>query len=234
MPAAWRRAWTAWKCRKPSSAFIINKQRPAKAGFCFCGRRKRYNMRMQHARDSLQNHLLIAMPAMDDPNFSGTVSLICQHDENGAMGFVLNRPIETTVSDVMDQLKISIENPQSSKGAVFLGGPVHAERGFILYCADEVIGQSLEIAHDLRVSASREALEELAKATNRMHKHRMYLGYAGWEAGQLEQEIAENAWLTVPANRAIIFDTAPENLWNAAVKSLGFDASSLSGTAGRA
>jgi putative transcriptional regulator len=189
---------------------------------------------MSNAPHSLQNHLLIAMPAMDDPNFSGTVSLICQHDENGALGLVLNREIETTLGDVMEQLKIDSERKDWNSESIFIGGPVHAERGFILYCADQDIGQSLHIDEGLRVSASREALEELAKSNCRMQKHRLYLGYAGWDAGQLEQEIAENAWLTVPANRAIIFDTAPNSMWHAAVKSLGFDASLLSSSGGRA
>lgn len=183
---------------------------------------------------TFQNHLLVAMPAMDDPNFAGTVSLVCQHDADGALALVLNRASDTTLGEVMAQMQLDSSDEARKAREVFLGGPVHGERGFILYTADREVGNSWTIDGDLRVSASRDALEDLVKPDGAMRQFKMFLGYAGWGAGQLEQELVDNAWLTVPATRALLFDTDAEHIWQAAVRSLGIDPVLLSGSAGHA
>jgi putative transcriptional regulator len=181
---------------------------------------------------SLANHFLIAMPALADPNFARTVTLICEHSADGAMGLVINRITELHLRDILEQLEIESTSPQASL-PVYLGGPVQNNRGFVVH---EPLGSwdsTLPVTETIGVSTSRDILDAIAHDRGPDHCL-ITLGYAGWGAGQLEREISENAWLSVPARRDILFDLEPEQRWRAAAGLVGVDLNMLSGEAGHA
>jgi putative transcriptional regulator len=181
---------------------------------------------------SLANHFLIAMPALADPNFARTVTLICEHSADGAMGLVINRVTELHLRDILEQLEIASTSPLASL-PVYLGGPVQNNRGFVVH---EPLGSwdsTLPVTETIGVSTSRDILDAIAHDRGPDHCL-ITLGYAGWGAGQLEREISENAWLSVPARRDILFDLAPEQRWRAAAGLVGVDLNMLSGEAGHA
>jgi putative transcriptional regulator len=189
-------------------------------------------MRMQ-APQFLTNHFLIAMPALADPHFARGVTLVCQHDENGAMGLVINHLSEYTLGEVFRQMDIEGAAPALERQPVLVGGPVQPDRGFVLHDDPRDFGSTLRFGKGLAVSTSRDILERLAKGEGPA-QFLMTLGYAGWSAGQLEDELAQNAWLTVPADSAIFFQTPIEQRWRAAARSLGIDISGLSDLVGHA
>jgi putative transcriptional regulator len=182
---------------------------------------------------SLANHFLIAMPTLRDPNFARTVTLICEHTDQGAMGIVINRVTDLTLAEVFEQMNIDGRQSGNLGLPVHVGGPVQGNRGFVLH---EPIGQwesTLAVSESLGVSTSRDILVALAE--NRGPEHCLLaLGYAGWSPGQLERELSENAWLSGPADRQILFELPAEQRWNAAVQHLGVDPASLSSDAGHA
>jgi len=183
--------------------------------------------------ESLANHFLIAMPNLRDPNFSRTVTLICEHSAEGAMGIVINRTTDLRLADIFDQMNIDTAGSEAVDMPVHVGGPVQSNRGFVLH---EPIGQwesTLTVTDQLGVSTSRDILTALAE--NRGPERCLIaLGYAGWSPGQLEREIVDNAWLSGPADRQIIFELPAASRWSAAVKHLGVDLAALSGEAGHA
>lgn len=182
--------------------------------------------------DNLTNHFLIAMPALHDPNFFHTVTYICVHNEDGAMGIVINRPLdELLLGDIFKHMNIIGENERIRGQSVFLGGPVEPERGFVLHTPAGHWDGMLQITPDLGVSTSREILNAMA-AGHGPEKTFVALGYAGWGAGQLEEEMAENAWLSCPATDDIIFELPPEQRWQAAAGKLGIDLNLISSDAG--
>lgn len=182
---------------------------------------------------SFTNHFLIAMPGLADPNFTRTVTLICEHSSEGAMGLIINRATNLHLRDVLEQLEIDATKATLADMPVHIGGPVQNNRGFVLH---EPLGQwesTLQVTDTLGVSTSRDIL--VAIAENRgPEKCLLALGYAGWGAGQLEHEIQENSWLNGPADHDILFRLPPEERWNAAAKLLGVDLSILSSEAGHA
>jgi len=181
----------------------------------------------------LNNHFLIAMPALADPNFFHSVTYICEHNEQGAMGIVINQPLDISLRDVFDHMDMSTSNEELGATPVYLGGPVQPDRGFVLH---EPVGKwssMLEVTDSIGVTTSRDILEALNDG-NGPSRSLVALGYAGWGEGQLEHELVENAWLTCPANSAIIFDTPSENRWTAAAASLGVDINTLSDDFGHA
>lgn len=186
-----------------------------------------------HEIGSLANHFLIAMPNLRDPNFARSVTLICEHSSEGAMGIVINRGTDLRLADVLEQMDINGGASQHRDMPVYLGGPVQNNRGFVLH---EPLGQwesTLAVTESLGVSTSRDIL--LALAENRgPQRCLLALGYAGWSAGQLEREIGENTWLSGPADHQILFDTPAEARWGAAAKHLGVNIAALSGEAGHA
>lgn len=187
----------------------------------------------EQAPDSLRNQFLIAMPALADPNFSRTVTLICEHNNDGAMGIVINRPLDITMSEVLVQLSISEFQPGLDEQRVLQGGPVQESAGFVLH---QPLGQweaDLEIDHDLGISASKDILQAIASGKG-PERWLLALGYAGWGPGQLESEIKENAWLNGPADRDILFALPLEQRWHAAAEHLGVDLSKISSDAGHA
>lgn len=182
---------------------------------------------------SLKSHLLIAMPALQDPNFSRTVTYICEHGEQGAMGIVVNRPTDLRLTDVLQHMKIEGGLGAAGEQIVYLGGPVEEERGFVLHSHTDPWDSTLAVTDEISITTSRDILEAMAHG-NGPQQTLVALGYAGWSAGQLEREIKENAWLSCPAERSILFDLPPENRWEAAVALLGVDVGLLSSEAGHA
>ena len=182
---------------------------------------------------SLANHLLIALPGMDDPTFSRTVSLICQHTVDGSMGIVVNRPSEYTLGDLFQQMSITSQNEALCAQPVLAGGPVHAERGFVLHDGSRKWDSSLQIAEDLFITTSRDVLEAIASDEGPL-RVLVALGCVGWSSGQLEQELTENCWLTVPSNLSIVFSAPLETRWNTAAGLLGIDMAHVSNYMGHA
>lgn len=182
--------------------------------------------------DSLRDHFLIAMPGMQDPSFAHSITYICDHSDSGAMGIVLNNTMPLTLGDIFQQLELE-DTQNMGEQSVLNGGPVQVERGFVLHNDTSSWQSTLPIADDLSMTASRDILEALAAGQGPANCL-VALGYAGWEAGQLEEEIAANAWLTMPADRHILFHTPAEQRWAAAANHLGFDLNLISATAGHA
>ena len=189
----------------------------------------------QDTYPGLVNQFLIAMPELQDPNFSRTVTLICQHDANGALGVVINRPLEQlTLQDILDQFDLSSPASDSPIGApVYLGGPVQQQLGLVLHEGIGEWGSTLKISDELGLTSSRDILESMSTAQGPNHAL-LTLGYAGWGAGQLEDEIQDNAWLSVEADCEIIFRTPPKERWQAAAAKIGVDISQLAPGAGHA
>jgi len=186
---------------------------------------------------NLTDHFLIAMPSMLDPIFGGTVVYICEHNDSGALGMIINRPTDMTMDVLFDRLDLSLEiNPHgsaSARGPVMFGGPVQVERGFVLHAPAADYNSSLNVSSDVSLTTSRDVLEAAARGEG-PSRLLVTLGCAGWSAGQLEDEILRNGWLTVRADPAILFDTPVEARFAAAMSLLGIDPTMLSGEAGHA
>src|SRR5690242_5118802 len=185
------------------------------------------------SQDFMTNQFLIAMPAMDDPNFRESVTFICEHNANGALGIIVNRPMNVVLADVLKQLSLKTEDRDTGASPVYLGGPVATERGFVIHEPHGGWEATLKVSESLGVTTSRDILEAVA-AGKGPQRCFVALGYAGWTAGQLEEEIKGNAWLSTPADARIIFDTPAELRWQAAAKLIGVDIALLSGDAGHA
>lgn len=183
--------------------------------------------------DKLTNHFLIAMPSLADPNFSHTVTYICEHNDDGALGIVINRPSELTLAELFDHLALEGYDEAAASQAVYAGGPVQRERGFVLHPGGSEWESTLKVSDDLFVTTSKDILEAIAEGRG-PEQHLVALGYAGWGAGQMEAEMAENAWLSGPADSAIIFDKESGERWRAAAALLGVDLSLLSSQSGHA
>ncbi len=181
---------------------------------------------------TLQNHFLIAMPALADFNFSHAVVYVCAHNEEGAMGIMVNRPLmDLKLGEVLAQLDIESDKSDLVNRTVYLGGPIQTERGFIIHPAGETWQSTLITGAGLSVTSSQDILMALVEGQG-PQEFLVALGYAGWGAGQLEEEVANNFWLTVPADPRILFETAYQNRWEQAVTSLGIDISNLSSDTG--
>ena len=179
------------------------------------------------------NHFLIAMPTLADPNFSRSLTLICEHNPDGALGVIVNRPMEVSLGELLAHMDIHSPDQRVNHVQVYSGGPVQVDRGFILH---EPVGSwesTLAVGASLGLTTSRDIISAIA-AGQGPRRCIVALGYAGWGAGQLEQEMAENAWLTTPADASIIFEQAPEHRWQAAAGKLGIDLNLLAGNAGHA
>ena len=183
--------------------------------------------------ENFTRQFLIAMPNLADPNFFHSVTLICEHSEEGAMGLVINRPMDDVNLGVV-LAHMGIEGgARLGSTPIYSGGPVQPERGFVLHSPPTEWNSTLRLGTDLAVTTSRDILEALA-AGRGPEQFIVTLGYAGWGPGQLEQEIADNAWLTTPADKAILFDLPAARRWESAAKHLGIDLNLLSGEAGHA
>ena len=181
----------------------------------------------------LKHQFLIAMPAMADTNFERSVVYVCDHNERGALGLVINRPTDLTLGKLFDRVDLKLEIAPRRDEPVYFGGPVQTERGFVLHAASGSYSSTLAISDEISLTTSKDVLEAIAEGGG-PDKVLVTLGYAGWGAGQLESEIAQNAWLTVNAAPQIIFDLPAEQRYEAALKLLGVDSSQLTGHAGHA
>jgi len=184
----------------------------------------------------LTSQLLVAMPALADPNFAQTVTLICEHTAKGALGIVLNRPLQMALGDVFAQLSMDCGDLRLREQPVLRGGPVQPDRGFVLHppsAAAEPWDSTLQVSPTLHVTTSRDILGSMARGAGPAQAV-VALGYAGWDAGQLEDEIRSNAWLNVPVDDSIIFATPFEQRWQAAARLLGIEFGRLSTQAGHA
>lgn len=179
----------------------------------------------------LTNHFLIAMPAMADPFFSKTLTYICEHNEQGALGLVVNRPIDLTLKDLFDQLGISSDDEAAGGLQVMFGGPVQLDRGFVLHQPVGDWQSTMIVNHEIGLTTSLDILRAIATG-NSPKQILVALGYSGWAPGQIEHELSQNAWLTVPASPTIIFELPSEERLTAAMHSLGIDFSSLSDEVG--
>ena len=183
--------------------------------------------------ESLKNHFLIAMPMLNDPNFSEAVTYICQHSEEGAIGIVVNRPGSITIGEICSQLDIGVTDGAQASSPVLTGGPVEPARGFVLHGESADYESTISVSDEIHLTASRDILEAIA-AGRGPSRAILALGYAGWGAGQLEAEIAANAWLIVEATAEIIFDTPYEERWAAAANLIGIDIHEISNYSGHA
>lgn len=183
----------------------------------------------------LAGRLLVAMPGIGDPRFERAVILLCEHDAAHAMGLTVNRPVDgLTVADLLNRLGVST-GPGAPRDLVLLGGPVDTERGFVLHTRDRGVGPgSVHIDADLILTASREILQVLATPNERPRRAVMAVGYAGWDAGQLEREIRENVWLTCEPDEALLFDDDHDHKWSRALAKIGVAPENLSAQPGRA
>ena len=177
---------------------------------------------MHEQAHSFGNNLLIALPSLQDSDFARSVTLICQHDGDGAMGVVVNRPSEYTLGDVLQQMGISSESESLQSQIVLAGGPVHPERGFVLHDGDREWDSTLAVGGGLYLTTSRDVLEAMARGEGPAQAV-VALGCAGWGAGQLEQELVEDSWLMVPNRRDVVFDLPLDQRWQAAAGSIGVD-----------
>jgi putative transcriptional regulator len=182
---------------------------------------------------SLQDHFLIAMPAMGDPNFNETVTYVCKHDDEGALGIIINRPTEMSLREVFAQLALPVHDERQAARPVLSGGPVARDRGFVLHRSAEGYDSTLRAGGDIRVTVSQDILSALARGQG-PDPVLVALGYAGWRAGQLEAELGANAWLSVPADQGILFETPFEQRWTAAIGLLGVDIHQITTYAGHA
>lgn len=182
---------------------------------------------------NLTNHFLIAMPAMTDPHFSRTLTFICEHNEQGALGVVVNRPIDMTLDTLLRQIEIEGPSAACESLPVHYGGPVQIDRGFVLHHPAGDWQSSLKVGTEIGLTTSKDVLEAVARGEGPA-QILVTLGYAGWGAGQLEQELAQNAWLTVAADTQILFRTPAAQRYDAGLKLLGIDLAMLSDAAGHA
>jgi len=184
-------------------------------------------------QDSLSNQLLIAMPGMADPNFNSTVTLVCEHSAEGALGIIINRPTNLNLGGLLEQLSPVQANQTVANAPVLDGGPVGRERGFVLHNPQGEYESSVAVSSDIQLTLSRDVLDAMAAGSG-PEKSVVALGYAGWEAGQLEQEMLQNTWLNVPASPEIIFDVPFTDRWSVAAEIIGIDISQISPHAGHA
>ncbi len=183
--------------------------------------------------NSLSGHFLIAMPSLRDPNFFHGVTYICEHNEDGAMGLMINRPLDIDLGEVLGQMKITSTLPEVADMPIFLGGPVQCERGFVLHRPHGEWEATLKVTDEIGITSSRDILEAIARGEG-PRQCLIALGYAGWAPGQLEQEMADNAWLSVPADERIIFETPCHQRWETAAALTGVDIKRLSSDIGHA
>ena len=182
---------------------------------------------------NLTHHFLIAMPNMVDPHFAKTLTFICEHNDKGALGLVVNRPTEMTLQTLLEQVSIPLGTEELKSIPIHFGGPVQVDRGFVLHMPLGQWQSTLAVSPDVGLTTSKDILQAVARGDG-PRQLLVTLGYAGWAPGQLEQELAQNAWLTVQAKAEVIFELPAEDRLPAAMSLLGINFASLSDEAGHA
>jgi len=186
--------------------------------------------------NQLTGHILLASPTLQDPCFKDGVVLVCHHDQEGCMGLIINRPRDLSVQEVLGDLDISVEPDLAQNQSfprVFEGGPVDDFRGFVLHDGWHIYESTMQITSELHLTASRDILEDLGRGNGPEH-FLLILGYAGWHAGQLEQELADNDWLIAPASHHIVFQEPPDSRWTFGARCMGIERGQLSDQIGHA
>jgi len=181
----------------------------------------------------LKNQFLIAMPTLLDPNFFHSVAYICEHNQHGAMAIVINQPVDLTVGKLIEQMDHKAPQTALAKKPVFRGGPVDVDRGFVLHQSGEQWEATFPVTDKIFLTTSNDIITAMAEGRG-PEKSLVALGFAGWGAGQLEEEIRDNAWLNCPANSTLLFETDVENRWEAAAGLIGIDIHQLTGEVGHA
>lgn len=182
---------------------------------------------------NLTNNFLIAMPSLEDPYFAKALIYVCEHTANGALGIIVNRPLELNLASLLEKVNINVECPELTQLPVYFGGPVQMDRGFVLHRAGGRWQSTLAVSAEVALTSSRDVLNAVAKDGS-PSEIIVSLGYSGWDAGQIEEEMAQNSWLTVPASADILFDLPPESRLPAALQTLGISFAQLSDIAGHA
>jgi len=188
--------------------------------------------------NDLNGKLLLATPSLQERQFKDSVILLCHHDEEGAMGLIINRPQEITIRDVLEDIQLFpqedvLKTLPEHRLLSYEGGPMDAFRGFVLHDGWHMYESTMQITPELHLTTSRDVLEGLAEGLGPEH-FMLILGYAGWDAGQLEQELLDNSWLIVGSSHHLIFETEPEHRWGLAAQSMGISRSHLSSQVGHA
>ena len=181
----------------------------------------------------LTNQFLIAMPTLADPNFFQTVTYISEHNASGALGLVINRPLDLSLGQLLEHLEIATDRPDLAALPVYQGGPVQPEQGFVIHSPAGQWGATLHVTEHIGITTSRDILQAVARGEGPQYLL-VTLGYAGWGPGQLEQEMADNAWLSTPADSDILFHKPSDQRWAAAAALLGIDLNLLSAHVGHA
>jgi putative transcriptional regulator len=184
-------------------------------------------------RSFFAGQLLIAMPCLQDPSFSRSVTYMCQHTQQGAMGIGISKPANLRLIDVLEQMDIATDLPEVASQPVMLGGPVHNDRGFVLHEAGENYDSTWQLSDTLSLTSSKDLLEAIA-AGQGPRRYLVALGYSGWSEGQLEEEFAQNAWLTAPFNPDLVFATPLENRWHRAAALSGVNINRIANYVGHA
>jgi len=182
---------------------------------------------------NLTHHFLIAMPSMADPYFAKSLTYVCEHNDQGALGVVVNRPIDMTLQALFERLSLTLKHKDLSDAPIYFGGPVQTDRGFVLHEPAGNWQSTLRVRDAIGLTTSKDILEAVGRGEG-PDKLLVTLGYAGWSAGQLEHELGQNAWLTVEAKDAILFDLPSEERLPAAMELLGVDYARLADSAGHA
>lgn len=179
----------------------------------------------------LTNQFIIAMPNLADPNFFHTVAYLCQHNAEGALGIVINRPADMKLGEIFKQMQIHASSRTAADTPVFIGGPVQMERGFVIHSPGGKWDSSLTVSDSISLTTSRDILEAIA-IDEGPEQYLVALGYAGWGEGQLESEMMDNAWLNTPCGKTVLFDAPIEQRWSAAASQIGINISLLTTPAG--
>ncbi|MGQ0618741.1 MAG: YqgE/AlgH family protein [Panacagrimonas sp.] len=182
---------------------------------------------------SLKNQFLVAMPGLEDENFSRTVSLLCEHNDKGAIGLVVNRPTDLTLTAMLDQMGVKHDAFDAQDHVVFWGGPVQPERGFVVHGAPAGWESCMPIGDELFITTSRDVLTAIGEGRG-PKEFLIMLGYAGWGAGQLESELLHNSWLNTPVDTGILFTVPARTRWQSATRLLGLEVTQLSSGSGHA
>ena len=173
------------------------------------------------------------MPGLRDPHFSTTVTLICEHNDDGALGIIINRPLTLKLSGLFEQLCVEDPDSEAANNPVMSGGPVGTERGFVLHDKSQSFENTLAVSDEIQLTLSRDVIDAMAVGAG-PDKSLVAVGYAGWEPGQLEEEMLANSWLSVPATPELVFDTPFADRWNSAARTLGIDIAKMSSDSGHA
>jgi putative transcriptional regulator len=179
----------------------------------------------------LNNQFIIAMPSLMEPVFHHTVTFLCQHTKEGALGIVINRSADMKLGEIFKQMEISVKSSAAAQAPVFSGGPVQQDRGFVVHTACGDWDMTLPVSEDISLTTSRDVIEAIA-AGEGPEQYLVALGYAGWGEGQLEKEILSNSWLNTPFAKQILFETPVKQRWNAAASQIGIDINQLTTPAG--